>query len=365
VSCATGIAVVRDPVALTRLWRGWDRLAANPMQHSSWIRAWLETFEPAYEAHIVVAGPLEQPRAIAPLVARRGRLGRLELISVRELGEPVGVLSDGDSESLAEVGRALIELGEPLILQRLAAQSPLVAALRSQPARTLVRERPSVPYSYVDLDRSWAEQEGRVSARRRADLRRKRRAAEKLGPLALEDCRPAPGELEPLLEEALRIEASGWKGRAGTALVHDRARAAFYRAYLRFAAAEGLVRIFFLRVGDRRVAVQVYAEYARRLWQIKVGYDEAFARISPGMLLTREVVGAAARDGLDGLEFLGAVAPWTQTWSPTVRRFVTVRVYPLGLRRLGVLRGLATVWVDAREAWHRRRQARGDGSSRP
>ena len=326
------------------------------MQHSSWIRAWLGSFEPAYEPRIVVVGPVEQPRAIAPLVARRGRLARLELISVRELGEPVGVLSDGDSESLAEVGRALIELGEPLILQRLAARSLLVTALRSQRARALVQERPSVAYSYVDLDRSWVEPDARVSARRRADLRRKHRAAEKLGPLALEDSKPTPEELDPLLEEALRIEASGWKGRAGTALVHDRARAAFYRAYLRFAAAEGLVRIFFLRVGDRRVATQVYAEYARRLWQIKVGYDEAFARISPGMLLTREIIGAAARDGLDGLEFLGAVAPWTQTWSPTVREFVTVRVYPRGLRRLGALRGLASVWVDAREAWERRRR---------
>jgi len=364
VSSAPDSAVVRDPVALTRLWRGWDRLAATPTQHSSWIRAWLGSFEPAYDVRIVVVGPVDQPRAVAPLVTRRKGLGRLELISVRELGEPVGVLSDGDPRSLADVGRALIELGEPLLLQRLTAQSPLVAALRSSPARALILERPSVPYSYIDLDPSWAEPDARVSARRRGDLRRKHRAAEKLGPLTLEDCKPAPAELDPLLEEALRIEASGWKGRAGTALVHDRARAAFYRSYLRFAAADGLVRIFFLRVGDRRVATQVYAEFARRLWQIKIGYDEAFARVSPGMLLSREVIGAAARDGLDGLEFLGAVEPWTQTWSPTVRRFLTVRVYPLGLRRLGALRGLATVWVDAREAWHGRRQARGGTSRR-
>src|SRR4051812_27544185 len=31
----------------------------------------------------------------------------------------------------------------------------------------------------------------------------------------------APTEVGPLLEEAFRVEAAGWKGRAGTALLHD------------------------------------------------------------------------------------------------------------------------------------------------
>jgi CelD/BcsL family acetyltransferase involved in cellulose biosynthesis len=229
--------------------------------------------------------------------------------------------------------------------------------MRSQVGSSgIVHARGSVAYSYVDLDPGWTEPESRVSASRRSDLRRKRRAAEKLGRLELEEHKPAPDELDSLLDAALRIEASSWKGRTGTALVHDPSREAFYRLYLRLASADRLVRIFFLRVGERRVAMQVYADYARRLWQLKVGYDEAFARVSPGMLLTREVLCTAASEGYDGLEFLGAVAPWTQAWSRTLREFMAVRFYPSDLRRLGVLRSLATLWVDARQTWAERRQ---------
>jgi CelD/BcsL family acetyltransferase involved in cellulose biosynthesis len=339
--------VVRDAADLTQLWRPWDELAATPMQHSAWLRAWLASFQAAYDPCVVVVGPIERPRAIAPLAVPRAGSGRLEWMSVRELGEPVGALSNGDPQSVAELGHALIELGEPLLLQRLRAHSALASALRSQASRrAIVYERPSNPYSYVDLDLSWAEPEAHVSTSRRKDLRRKRRAAEKLGPLVFEEFKATPRDVDSLLDEALRIEASGWKGRAGTALVHDRERAAFYRVYLRHAAVGGFVRIFFLRIGDRRVAMQVHAEFAKRLWQIKVGYDDAFARVSPGMLLTLEIIGAAAREGLEGLEFLGSVEPWTSTWSPSLRTFATVRVYPIG-----AMHSLAALCTDAREAW--------------
>ena len=41
------------------------------------------------------------------------------------------------------------------------------------------------------------------------------------------------GELQPLMDQALDVEAAGWKGRARTALVHDSTRQAFFRAMRR------------------------------------------------------------------------------------------------------------------------------------
>jgi CelD/BcsL family acetyltransferase involved in cellulose biosynthesis len=324
------------------------------MQHSTWLRSSFASFGIEYEPRVLVHGSLDEAAGIAALGARRDRLQRLELVAVRELHEPIGLLATGTAalEGLAE---AAVELVEPMVLLRVPRNSPFLLALRRvAKRRAIVQVSESLPYSYIDFDTDWRDPESRVSRARRSDLRRKRRAAEKLGSVVIEDVRPTPNELEPLLAEALRIEASGWKGRAGTALARDERRWDFYRRYLREASGAGLIRFFFLRVGDRRVAMQIHAEFASRLWQIKVGYDETFRRVSPGMLLTLEIIRVSASEDLEGFEFLGSVEPWTTTWTSTVREFVTLRLYPLTIRHRAGARSAASLTVDAVDVAFRR-----------
>ena len=42
--------------------------------------------------------------------------------------------------------------------------------------------------------------------------------AEAAAPVSFEILSPSPVEVEPLLDEAYRVEAAGWKGERGTAL---------------------------------------------------------------------------------------------------------------------------------------------------
>ena len=48
-------------------------------------------------------------------------------------------------------------------------------------------------------------------------LRRRLRLAEAVAPVSFEVLSPSPVEVEPLLDEAYRVEAAGWKGEFGTA----------------------------------------------------------------------------------------------------------------------------------------------------
>jgi proline dehydrogenase len=75
-------------------------------------------------------------------------------------------------------------------------------------------------------------------------------------------------------------------------------------------------------------------------WLLKIGYDESFARCSPGMLLIRESIAYAAREGLKTYEFLGKSEPWIEMWSRAIRPCTAVRVYPYGSR------GMAAIAVD-------------------
>ena len=88
-------------------------------------------------------------------------------------------------------------------------------------------------------------------------------------------------------------------------------------------------RICRLRFGDSIVAVQVCRiEESRRFWLLKIGYDERFARCSPGNLLVCETLRYAARQGLESYEFLGSSDNWTRVWTRDERQSVCMHIYP-------------------------------------
>src|SRR3989449_7294507 len=56
------------------------------------------------------------------------------------------------------------------------------------------------------------------------------------------------------LDELFRVESTGWKGRHGTALASDLSRGAFYRRYAAAASRTGVLRLCYLRIGERTAA---------------------------------------------------------------------------------------------------------------
>jgi GNAT acetyltransferase-like protein len=288
---------------------------------------------------VLVAEEQGHVSAIAPLMRRRGKLGRLQILGVDELHEPAAFLF-AEPAALGPLTESLARSGVPLLLHRCPADSPLVSALRkSYRWRGVVITRPAPGYPRIPLDEDegWRHPEQRLSSRRRADLKRARRLAETMGPLRCEILTPTVDDLGPLLEEALEVEAAGWKGRDGSAVSCDAKRGHFYRHYAAAAARKGFLRLCFLRIGGRAAAMQLAVEWGSRFWLLKIGYHEAFARCSPGTLLIRETVRYAAERGLRSYEFLGTVEPWTQMWTQLERPCVSVMAYPAGLRGLAAL----------------------------
>jgi CelD/BcsL family acetyltransferase involved in cellulose biosynthesis len=331
------ITIFEDVTKLAEVAPGWERLeqrASTPMQTALWSRTAAETLYPPRGLKVVVLGDLDEPRAITPL-AHAGV--RAELIGAAELGEP-GDLLFKDKEALEEMARALADLKRPLLLRRLAGGSPSVDALRAAHRRragVLVRQVPGTPT--IPLSPDWTAPEGLLSKRRASDMRRARRRAEAVGALSFEVLAPKPVELEPLLEQAVEVEAAGWKSRQGSALKADARRLGFYTRYARGAAERDELRLCFMRIDGRAVAMQLALEWRGRLWLLKIGYDEDFGRCSPGMLLLLESTRWAASRGLRSVELLGMPAPWTDVWTDEVRPCVTVAVYPARPRGIAAL----------------------------
>jgi CelD/BcsL family acetyltransferase involved in cellulose biosynthesis len=345
----TTAQTIQTTPALKRLAHAWQPLAAQagrPMQDYIWAQAGAETFTTHAKSYCITVGDPERPTAIAPLVKRGNFFAHLETLTVRELYEPMDLLY-ADAPALEALANTLAKSGMALQFGRVPTESPTIAALqKAYRGRGWLHLSEATPYPYIELHEGWREPEQQFNSGRRSDFRRAERNASKLGTVSYEILTPAVTELESLLEEAFEVEAAGWKGTTGSALARDTERGAFYRRYAALAAAQGILRVCFLRIGGHAVAMQFAVECYNRFWLIKIGYNEQFSRCSPGTLLMLHTVKYAAARALRSYEFLGLCEPWTQHWTQTLRPCVALRAYPLNWR------GTASLVNDAaRLAW--------------
>lgn len=197
-----------------------------------------------------------------------------------------------------------------------------------------------------------------VSSKHRSNLARSTKRAETIGPLRYEEL--VGDDLLtkgwPLL---LEIEASGWKGRAGTAISNDERLQHFYRHAIRGLGRTGHCRIGVLWFGDRPAAATLSLRAGRRLYGHKLGYREEWAAMGPGHLLMREVLQRACADADIDAVSLVLHPLWGDVWRPTLTPVDHVSYFAPGLtgrlaRRLAQWRrarsSAATAAVPAQQA---------------
>jgi CelD/BcsL family acetyltransferase involved in cellulose biosynthesis len=96
-------------------------------------------------------------------------------------------------------------------------------------------------------------------------------------------------EVAAAIETFLTLEASGWKGKRGTALMQDDGDAAFVRRATVALSETGQCEIVTLRAGDTPVAAAIVLRHQDRAFYFKLGVNERFAKWSPGVQLTLDL----------------------------------------------------------------------------
>jgi len=127
-----------------------------------------------------------------------------------------------------------------------------------------------------------------IKAKRRHELQRLRRRLQDTGCVEVSTTKDAP-MIGSALDDYLTLEASGWKGRAGTAIAPRRNLRGFVEASVASLAAKGTIRIDRLLVNSRAIAAAITLQSQDKAWYWKMSYDEAYGRFSPGTLLTLEL----------------------------------------------------------------------------
>jgi CelD/BcsL family acetyltransferase involved in cellulose biosynthesis len=124
-----------------------------------------------------------------------------------------------------------------------------------------------------------------LSAHRHRELRRTERRLTDLGAL-LFTAATEPLAVAAAVEDFFALEASGWKGKAGTAAAYRESMKGFVTTALASLAREGKVAINRLLLDGRAIAAAITLFSGDAAWYWKTAYDENFARYAPGVLLT-------------------------------------------------------------------------------
>lgn len=140
----------------------------------------------------------------------------------------------------------------------------------------------------LDARRDPAELRRALRAKKLKELRRLRNRLAEHGRVSFAVAQTR-ADVAAAFDQFLALEASGWKGRRGSALaqrpdVADRLRRAAVEL-----AAHGQCEIVTLSAGTSAVAAGVVLRHQDRAFFFKVGIDERFARVSPGVQLTLEL----------------------------------------------------------------------------
>ena len=242
---------------------------------------------------------------LAVPVMRRGRFRRLPVDHFEGwthtqccAGNPLV-----DQRATAEVWSAVLRrlkregaswLVLPLVDVHTEAMHGLNEALRARHRRMRVLDAYERP---VVLKRAEHAIEVGLSSRHQSDLRRQRRGLDRrLGSEVTARDLLNEVELDVAVTMFLDVEASGWKGRAGTALASHSEEEKFFREVCARLHDEGRLQIWCLGSETEPVALACNVLTGETVVRFKLCYDEEYRRFSPGVQLELEMLAAFEAD---------------------------------------------------------------------
>jgi CelD/BcsL family acetyltransferase involved in cellulose biosynthesis len=337
---AVTVQVATSVEALEPHAAAWDRLAVTglermPMLSHAWVASYLEHGNPdrapwrcllAYRGADLVG--------VMTLLRTRGQL-RDRLLAPEDdhtiVGHPLLAL-DGADEALAALVEAALDL-EPRLWMRfygIRATSPVLAVAPVLHENARVLPTPGYLGCSVDTAGAYEEFQSRLSSSFRRSLRSARKKLERDHRLTFDFVSGPEAAAPELMADFLRVEASGWKGAAGSAIACDTERTAFYAALARRLSARGWLEWNLARVDGRLVAAHFGLRFGRAVVLPKGGYDEAFAAFAPGNLLFWELFARAFADAdVDEVNFL-TDKPWMRLWKMRAESYTGLVVTPRG-----------------------------------
>lgn len=205
----------------------------------------------------------------------------------------------------------------------------------------------------AQLNYDWEAYQAAWSGNHRRHMRKSLRKANEDGGVELDIRRPSSAaEAETLLREGFEVEHRSWKGGEQTSVLCAPAVWNFYREQAISLARRCQLELVFLRHQGQAIAFEYGWRGKETYFTPKVGYDNAYARFSPGQILRYlRLEQAFSQRNLQRVDFSGPLSEATAKWATST--------YPVSrlVVETGGSGGRALLWAY-QNLWGRLRQWR-------
>jgi CelD/BcsL family acetyltransferase involved in cellulose biosynthesis len=350
-----GIEWIETRERFLTLAQEWDRLADR--QRTPFIRhAWLASWWEAFGGTALLICALWRDGELTALFPLQISGGRMEALA--NVHSPLFRPFARHEHDLETVIRAVLARPRDLIVPALPADDPALKLLSASSATSRRISLVTPHHSSPIIETAGVENySSRLSAKTRQELGRLRRKMMREHEVEF-SLVERPADLEFELQRGLEVEASGWKGARGTAVLSSPATAMFYRLVAQSFHADDRVRLSSITLDGRVVAFDLCLLDHGRLYGLKLGYDEQYRRFGPGLVLQLAEIERCCELGLDAFELLGDAEEYKLRFSTSERRHYMLRSYtrrPASFARYGYRRGIRPVLKQAHDRLRRLR----------
>lgn len=333
--------VIRSINELGALEPGWNNLLENFAYHDvgysyKWFQHWTNSFLENKPMRVVAIEEDEQLISVLPLYEEKMSYFKMNIPVLQSMtnwhSHRFDLLAKNDNEEIfckainaafAEGREHLIVLnfvpGDSYVLKQLSSACKEMKwnyAISEHSTNSQIKEANTFTEYFEQLD---------------GKFRRNVRAAEKKalnkGALSLMQLKDE-NEIDHFLERGFAIEASGWKGCQGTAIACNQSVRRFYEGIAKDLFKRGEFDAYLLGSGDDDLAFLYCIKGFGVVRALKIGANENFRNLAPGMLITKEVLNRLHDDGnFKTWDFCGGQARWKTDWGNDTEKLYNVAIY--------------------------------------
>lgn len=336
------VELIQEYDAFVRLEPIWNQLVDDagidhPFMRHEWVRTWWDCFEHGGALHILLVKEGDEPIAIAPLMLDRGRVYGWTVRRLRGIANVYTerfdfILPRRPKDACGAIWKYLAARAsewDVLELRQLADNARVKEhlPLHAFEDKFLLGHWPSSNGPYIPINQPWEAYLKTLSKKHLSNLRGRSKGLHRVGDVQQEVV--TGGEhLDRTLNEAFLLEAAAWKGQAGTAILSRPDRQSFYRRLMTRAAERGWMRLHFLTLNGKRIAVQLALLLNHKLFILKSGYDPHYAQFAPSLVLCEMMLRDAWKQNLTEVDFLGDAERWKLDWAGHTRPHSWLFVFP-------------------------------------